>query len=124
MLTCDHDNRVYYAKDMCRNCYYRQWRMDNPEKARRSVNNARLKKVYGIDLNEYEDMLIRQGYLCLICGDKLLPGFRTHIDHNHTTGRVRGILCHSCNVAIGFMREDIRIAKRILEYLEGDQSGT
>jgi hypothetical protein len=121
MITCSHGNRAYFAKGMCRNCYYKQWQSDNPEKYKRSYRNATLKKKYGITLEEYEAMLEAQGYRCLICNDKLMPGFKTHVDHNHVTGRVRGLLCHPCNVAIGFMREDVRIVKRILGYLEADR---
>lgn len=123
MIACDHPDKAYFAKNMCRNCYYRQWRSDNPEKFRWSVRNSTLLRKYGIDIAAYEELLEKQGGCCIICGDRLLPGFKTHVDHNHVTGKVRGLLCHPCNVAIGFMREDISIAKRILNYLEADQHG-
>ncbi len=93
------------------------WAMSEAE--RKAKNRKRLCKAYGLTPEAFSVMLERQGNACKIC-DCTEPseGKNFHVDHCHKTGRVRGILCHHCNIAIGLLREDVRIAKRVLEYLE------
>lgn len=62
--------------------------------------NKRLMSLYGITLEQYEQMLTAQNGVCAICG-RIPTGRSLHVDHNHKTGEVRGLLCHSCNFAIG-----------------------
>lgn len=57
-----------------------------------------LKTRYGINPEEVEAMLAKQNGLCPLCGK---PPKRVCVDHDHATGRVRGILCHGCNVGLG-----------------------
>jgi len=76
--------------------------------------NFRLKKSYGITIEQFDEMLERQKGLCPIC--KIRPA--THLDHDHSTGRVRNILCHKCNVALSFLNEDPDIALRAAEYIK------
>lgn len=60
---------------------------------------------YNLTVEEYRDMLIKQGNLCKICRSP--PGKRSlHIDHCHTTGKVRGLLCCNCNVMIAQSKDD------------------
>lgn len=74
-----------------------------------------IKTVYGLE-NWFE--LIRlQNYKCAICGCDLDMSKNTHIDHDHNTGKVRGILCHSCNIGIGFFKDDIERIEKALVYL-------
>jgi hypothetical protein len=67
-------------------------------------------------------MLVQQGGACAIC----LPPAETaqhkvlRVDHNHSTGDVRGLLCHHCNVAIGHFGDDIVLLQRAIEYLQCD----
>jgi Recombination endonuclease VII len=70
--------------------------------------NYQYMKKYGITLDEYNSLLEKQGGKCAICGitreeckdKRALP-----VDHNHETGHVRGILCHSCNRAVGLLKD-------------------
>ncbi len=79
------------------------------------------KKNYGLTPKEYFNLLQSQGGTCAICHR---PASQTstkkflHVDHDHTTGQVRGLLCHSCNTAIGLLAEDPAILTRIAEYLK------
>jgi len=67
-------------------------------------NNRKAK--YGLSHAEFVAMLERQAGLCACCTVPMAPGRFTHIDHCHTTGRVRGIVCHNCNLAIGQLQND------------------
>ena len=65
----------------------------------------RIQKRYGITADEYWQMVTDQDDKCLICGYKD-PKKKLSIDHDHATGRVRGLLCNHCNMAIGYLRDD------------------
>src|SRR6476469_6189244 len=67
------------------------------------VRKSHLKRTYGITFEEYDFMLDRQNGVCAIC--KGVHGRRLAVDHNHETGKVRGLLCGSCNAAL-FLLED------------------
>lgn len=83
-----------------------------------------LSRTYGITLADFEVLHEAQGGKCAICKG---PGFlmREHhktplvVDHCHTTGLVRGLLCHNCNRALGLLQDDIESLRRALIYLEG-----
>jgi hypothetical protein len=100
--------------------YARDWRKNNPEKAK----NADLKKMYGIDYATYKQMLADQNCACAIC-EKIETdvdsfGIPRHmpVDHCHTTGVVRGLLCGPCNRALGSFKDDIAILKKAIAYLQ------
>lgn len=71
------------------------------EKAKSSVRNARYKRLYGISLEQYEEMLRLQGGVCAICKTHSKTT-RLAVDHCHMTLKVRGLLCGFCNRGIGF----------------------
>ena|SRR5437867_2203783 len=97
---------------------YKKWYSNN--KLRRL--NDHYKRKFGITIDDYQRMLDAQGGVCKICGrssaenDKLTWG-RLVIDHDHKTGRIRGILCKRCNYAIGLMEDSVDILKKAGEYL-------
>lgn len=83
---------------------------------RRAVNL----KQYGLTIDSYEQMLAAQGGGCAICTSPVHPGKdlrRLHIDHDHETGRVRGILCANCNRVLGLVGDDPELLIRASEYL-------
>lgn len=78
-----------------------------------------LKRHYGITPEQVEDLKIRQGRRCAICGTDerdLTRGL--HVDHNHVTGRVRGLLCQNCNAALGLFRDSPQRLESALAYLQ------
>ena len=77
-----------------------------------------LKAKYGISLDDYTAMHERQQGCCDICGT---ADERLVVDHNHRTGRVRGLLCHLCNAMIGCAREDLDILISALAYLHAER---
>lgn len=71
-------------------------------------------RLYGITLEQQEGMKISQDGKCAIC----LEEKKLVVDHCHASGRVRGLLCHSCNKAIGFLKDDMDRIARAIDYLQ------
>lgn len=82
----------------------RKWRERNPAKVAATKRRYALKK-YGLTPEDYDAMLERQSGRCAICAspDPHSRWGRFHIDHDHETGRVRGLLCHPCNLHLGLV---------------------
>lgn len=96
---------------------------DDPDKLRRYRRDYHLKSAYGISLNEYKTILARQGGLCAVCRQPETAIFAgkvksLDVDHCHRTGAVRGILCSSCNIALGRLNEDPLRIRALLDYVE------
>jgi hypothetical protein len=93
----------------------------SPEYKRRE----RLKRLFGITLEEYEERLIAQDGVCAICRKpsswNRREGELLVVDHCHDTGRVRGLLCHACNQALGLMRDNPRLLQAAADYIEVNQ---
>lgn len=97
----------------------KQWGRDNPE--RLSQHQSRWK--YGISPAQRAAMISAQNGACAICKLPLSAEPRArHIDHNHETGRIRGVLCHACNLALGLTRESLDTLRAMVAYLEDDAS--
>lgn len=114
---------TYNGKKICRpeckECNKKKstlWGKNNPDRRRSTL----IKHVYGIDSKEYERLLETQGKKCAICGSFRAGGKRVHfdIDHNHTTGAVRGLLCRACNYLIGNAKENVELLHSAIKYLE------
>jgi hypothetical protein len=74
---------------------------------------------YGLTLAGYNELLDRQGGGCAICATPEPGGRgRFHVDHDHKTGIVRGLLCHACNVGIGNLGDDPERLRAAADYLE------
>jgi hypothetical protein len=78
----------------------------------------RLKSVFGITVEQYDEMLKSQNNSCAICERTEPTGYGWHVDHCHTTGKVRGLLCSKCNQAIGLFDENLNSMKKAITYLE------
>jgi hypothetical protein len=89
-------------------------RNDRIKEWRRSTH---YKSAYGLTLEQVDEMLIKQDHKCALCG-KSLKETKRNIDHNHITKKVRGILCHRCNIGLGYV-EDEEFLKSSLIYLKG-----
>lgn len=86
--------------------HQRNWRVNNPETAKRSVRRAYLKAEYGMTLEQYDEMLSHQDGVCAVCKSQCVVGIRLAVDHDHATGRIRGLLCVKCNRGIGSFDDD------------------
>jgi hypothetical protein len=127
------DKKIRKAKEYCgRNkekteLYQSGYRLEHKEKTKEYDRNrvktkSRLKIDYGITLADWEGMLTKQEGRCAICGihqSELKRGLA--VDHNHNTGIVRGLLCHRCNIGIGYFHDDAELIKKSIAYLEKEK---
>jgi hypothetical protein len=108
----------------------REWQRQNPERYRATQQaylesgkkkiadrKSHLKRKFGLTPDEFDELLELQDGGCAICGE--LPSERVslHVDHDHVTGEVRGILCMRCNNALGLFREDPDLLTEAAHYL-------
>jgi hypothetical protein len=89
------DNRERYLT------YQREYKQSRPEQEREGY----LRRTFGITLADYEALLDSQSGLCAICGRSPKAKAPLHVDHNHSTGEIRGLLCVRCNNALGLFDE-------------------
>lgn len=96
--------------------YQRDWRARNPEKFNGYRRKYALRVFYGLTPEQHEAMAAAQEHLCAICGGRPRRGL--HVDHNHLTGKVRGLLCGNCNRALGLFHDRAAVARKAAAYLE------
>lgn len=114
-----------------RNEAVRKWVAENPEMAAAQRVRGRLRSMqrkqggnlrlnYGITAEQYERLLLAQGGCCAICRkpNDTTRTKRLFVDHDHTTGRVRALLCHSCNAGLGYFKEDPALFLRAVAYIK------
>lgn len=81
-------------------------------------NIVKLASTYRITLPVARALYARRTDVCEICGDSPSGGKVLCVDHDHTTGEVRGLLCEGCNFALGYARDSVDILARAISYLE------
>ena len=110
-----HPGRVPHGHGLCWDCYYIKHRStiintakehyaNNRERRKQAIYEAHLIRMYGITIDDYTKMLTKQKGVCFLCG-KPPNGKkfkRLHVDHDHKTGEVRGLLCRGCNGLLGW----------------------
>lgn len=88
----------------------------NSERGKRKTREHILKR-HNMTLEEYDKLIEQQNHVCFLCGEPEI-GKRLAVDHNHKTGKVRGLLCQQCNCCIGFIENRGLSIKDIQKYLE------
>jgi hypothetical protein len=115
-------------KSQCKECMkskMRKWGKENPEKHAHTRWVYDLRTTYGMTEKQWLDLLAAQGGGCAICGEnektvhRSGAVWRLSVDHCHTTGKIRGILCNRCNRAIGLLKDDVQLLRKATDYLEG-----
>lgn len=86
------------------------------ETYRQSIREGGLKNRFGITQNDYFQMFEDQNELCGICKQKV-DGY-LHVDHDHSNGVIRGLLCKNCNHGLGNFKDNINLLKNAIEYLD------
>ena len=117
-ISYKYKNNSIYSTE-CKECSKLRtinYRKNNREKG----YSAGIKYLYGITVEDYNKMFSAQKGKCAICksSETQKNKRRFDIDHNHTTGKVRGLLCHNCNSAIGKFKENINSLKNAIRYLK------
>lgn len=109
----------------CRTCNQEdnaRWRRQNMQKSQELSQRYRVRSAYGADGLELLDRILA-GAPCDACGAPAVEGRRRHhIDHDHSTGEVRGILCHGCNTALGLLEEDVERMQRLIRYIDASKN--
>lgn len=97
----------------------KQWRNNNIEKCTGHARKSNLNIKYNMSIEEYTVLLEAQNNKCLLCNKSPEEnGKALSVDHNHQTGKIRGLLCDNCNKGIGFLKENIETLKNAIRYLE------
>lgn len=112
---------LFGRRARCKSCISLQLK----EYYKDSLNNRRAKNrishyknTYGLTVQDLEDLKEKQYHRCLICDrheKELNHIFR--VDHDHKTGKIRGLLCHNCNCGLGHFRDDADLVAQAMYYL-------
>jgi len=89
------------------------WRQANPDRCR----DSQLKVKYGLSIETYYAKLEEQGGVCAICGSTNPDGKYLSVDHCHLSGKIRSLLCNTCNRAIGLLKDDPSLMEKAAEYV-------
>jgi hypothetical protein len=99
------------------NSYHRQRRSDPDVK--RAERSSYLQRKYGLTIEQYDAMLAEQGGGCAICTRPPSESISLHVDHDHETGRIRGLLCFRCNNSLGDLEDSPQLLLAALNYVDG-----
>jgi len=136
-ITCGHPWRRHGARGLCTSCYQviwqrehpgsnsgSQWLKGHPEAAWRHKRKAFLKRRYGITPEEYDRLWTDQQGKCAnpsceVTAEMVMVDYRQglQVDHDHVTGRIRGLLCSGCNRALGLIADDAKRLQGLIAYL-------
>lgn len=113
-----HGNQRKFCSKYCRSKnQQRAWKIRSPIAWARSKRSDNLKSRFGLTLAVYDQMVRDQNGQCKICFKT--PSRALDVDHDHKTGRIRGLLCNQCNQGIGLLKEDLAIIQAAYNYLGG-----
>jgi hypothetical protein len=126
--TAEHSKRSRIKNQEKIRKYKKEWEIKNKPRLQEKskewynknamrVKNTRLIYKFGITLDEYNELLNKQKNSCSICGNPpRLQKFA--VDHDHKTGKVRGLLCRDCNVGIGNLKDDPDLIEKAIQYIK------
>lgn len=110
----EHDRRKYLRHFARMDAASRKWVEANPELARSIKRKSGLKRKYGLTQADWNNMFVSQRGACAVCQAVC----RLCVDHDHKTGKVRALLCHGCNTALGFLKESVATIRALADYLD------
>jgi len=95
-----------------------RWLYANSKEHREKQRDLKLRKAYGITLQDYNDLNEFGNKVCCICEKPCPSGRQLAVDHDHSNGVVRGLLCIKCNKGLGNFNDNIELLKAAIQYLE------
>ncbi len=101
----------------------RSYRIENKEKIKKLAQEYKPRRKalwllrYGLTVDEYDAQVVQQGNCCAICGKQPKPGKVLVVDHDHKSGKFRGLLCMNCNSGIGNLKDDPELILLALAYM-------
>lgn len=98
--------------------YYRRYDLAHPEQRRRIHHRSEWKS-YGLDVDECE-LVYYSTKKCDVCGTIFEGKIQRSLDHDHSTKRIRGVLCANCNLAVGLLNDDPALLAKSVKYMEGN----
>jgi len=109
-----YDRKTYMKK------YKKKWMRENEEHIILSNKKYWLKIKHNLSYEDWLEMWEAQNGKCAICGNDFPSQYRAAVvDHDHKTGKIRGLLCNKCNRGIGYLNDDEKILTSAIEYLRG-----
>lgn len=118
-IPCHLENSVQWRKQnpVKALAHCKKWRKENAAHVSKNKQEWRLRKCYGLTERDYQDLLRKQNGVCAICKTKP-DAQRLFVDHCHSTKKVRGLLCHFCNIGIGNLKDNPERLRAAATYLE------
>lgn len=109
-----------YSCKECANSKRQQWRRDNPERTKEVMRRHHRKNLYGLSDRDYMILGLTQDWKCAVCFTDIedLEGRDLDVDHDHSTGKIRGLLCGSCNKGLGCFKDSIELLELAIKYLK------
>jgi hypothetical protein len=112
-----YEKTSLYRKERRRN-YYLKSKINKDITIIKRDEEKSIARRYKLNIDEYRNLFEKQNNLCAICNLPNIKNKRLCVDHCHKTGRVRGLLCHWCNTALGYLHDNPELLKKALDYLQ------
>lgn len=94
---------------------------ESTQKGKENIRMWNITTTHGLSKEQYFSLIESQDNKCAICKDILELDHKTHVDHCHSTGKIRGILCHGCNTGLGLFKDNIDSLKNAIKYLKNSE---
>jgi hypothetical protein len=122
------EEKIYKCKKCCSNLPLNFFRVYNTKRDKTCIHcKKEMKKIsdfkrkYNISLEDYNNLLTKQNYKCAICKNYNYKKGKIsvlHVDHCHNTNIVRGLLCRSCNIALGHFKDQVNLLEKAIIYVK------
>lgn len=119
-----YEDRHGYPRPSCKKCMYRSasdWRENNRDKHvsifRRANHRANLRTRFGLTVDQFERLQKASNGVCAVCQKPERRKRRLSLDHDHSTGRLRGFVCSACNLLLGCAKDSAELLERAASYL-------
>jgi hypothetical protein len=124
-LDCGESNIENFYKDShgrrtnarCKKCHKQRCKERWHTKTQEEKQASRVHSMYGVTPENYLELHKTQNGKCALCDQEPATKRGLHLDHCHATGKIRGLLCHSCNTGLGSFRDNPELLNKAIQYL-------